>query len=283
MSCKLIIVEGLPGSGKSTHAKWVQELLMENGIDTRLFAEGDLDHPADYEGVACFDQDEFNDLRAKYPIYINILDDRTLKQGHDYLIPYRKLQEEYGTGFSDELANKIIQKDIYELPFEKHAQIVLEKWVRFAEAAFQGSVTYVFECCFIQNPMTIGLVKHDAPQWDIFNYILQLEATIKDLNPLVVYVNQNDMKASFEQAVQERPQAWSQGFIDYYTNQGFGKNEGLSGIEGTIEVLRQRKKLELHIFSLLKLNKALLDNSQLDSERSKQELKHILMRSYEVE
>lgn len=276
MSCKLVIIEGLPGSGKSTHAKWVQELLTEKGIDARLFAEGNLDHPADYDGVACFEQEEFNNLLSEFPSSKEIIEERTMKQGQYYLIPYRKLQEEYGAYFPDELVNKIFQRDIYELPFEKHAQIVTDKWVRFAEVAIQEPVTYIFECCFIQNPMTIGLVKYDAPQWDIFNYILQLEATIKDLNPLVIYVNQNDVKASFEKAVQERPQEWSEGFIDYYTNQGFGLNEGLSGLEGTIEVLRQRKKLELHILSLLKMNKALLDNSQLDSERSKQELKHIL-------
>ncbi|GGH16369.1 hypothetical protein [Paenibacillus segetis] len=276
MSCKLVIVEGLPGSGKSTHAKWVQELLMEKGIDARLFAEGNLDHPADYDGVACFEQDEYNNLLLEYPSSNEIIEERTIKQGQYRLIPYRKMLEENGSDLPAELMKEIFQKDIYELPFEKHVQIVTDKWIRFAEAAHQGAVTYVFECCFIQNPMTIGLVKYDTPQWDIFNYILKLEATIKDLNPLVIYVNQNDVKASFEKAVQDRPQEWSEGFIDYYTNQGFGLTEGLSGLEGTIEVLRQRKKLELHVFSLLNMNKALLDNSQLDSERSKQELRGIL-------
>lgn len=275
MNSKLVMIEGLPGSGKSTHAKWVQELLMEKGIDARLFAEGNLDHPADYDGVACYEQDGLMSLLSEFPSYKDILEDRTLRQGQHYLIPYRKLQEE-GADIPENLMNKICQRDIYELPFAEHVQLITDKWTRFAEEALQGSVTYIFECCFIQNPMTIGLVKYDTNQWDIFNYILKLETAIKDLKPIIIYMNQSDVKASFEKAVGERPKEWSDGFIDYYTNQGFGKNEGLSGIEGTIEVLRQRKKLELHILSLLKMNKTLLDNSQLDSNRSKQELRTIL-------
>lgn len=52
MDSKLILIEGLPGSGKSTTARLVHEILMQKGIESELFCEGDLDHPADYESVA---------------------------------------------------------------------------------------------------------------------------------------------------------------------------------------------------------------------------------------
>jgi thymidylate kinase len=40
---KLIIVEGMWGSGKSTTAKLIRDHSAESGIETRLFLEGDLD------------------------------------------------------------------------------------------------------------------------------------------------------------------------------------------------------------------------------------------------
>jgi len=42
---KLILVEGLPGSGKTSTARYVKQLLDEQNIANRLFLEGDLEHP----------------------------------------------------------------------------------------------------------------------------------------------------------------------------------------------------------------------------------------------
>ncbi|SYX82963.1 protein of unknown function [Paenibacillus alvei] len=64
-----------------------------------------------------------------------------------------------------------------------------------------------------------------------------------------------DVGSTFKKAINERPKEWLDGFIDYYTNQGFGKMQGLSGVEGTIHVLQERKNIELEIFNLLKMNK----------------------------
>ncbi|WP_235218458.1 hypothetical protein [Paenibacillus sp. FSL R7-269] len=50
---KLVLVEGLPGYGKSTTAQLVYEILTEMNVSAQLVLEGNLDHPADYDGVAC--------------------------------------------------------------------------------------------------------------------------------------------------------------------------------------------------------------------------------------
>jgi DNA polymerase III delta prime subunit len=47
---RLYIFEGVPGSGKTTSAKWLKSRL---GEIAKLFLEGDPEHPADYESVAC--------------------------------------------------------------------------------------------------------------------------------------------------------------------------------------------------------------------------------------
>lgn len=40
MTSKLILVEGLPGSGKSTTAKITYNLLKEKGVDAEVYFEG---------------------------------------------------------------------------------------------------------------------------------------------------------------------------------------------------------------------------------------------------
>ena len=66
MNTKLIMVEGIPGSGKSSTARFITESLQSQGIQHELFLEGDFDHPADCESMACFTQATFNELLAKY-------------------------------------------------------------------------------------------------------------------------------------------------------------------------------------------------------------------------
>jgi tRNA uridine 5-carbamoylmethylation protein Kti12 len=56
---RLILVEGIPGSGKTSTANFIQKWLDEHGFANRLFLEGDLDHPADYESVAYFSRPEY--------------------------------------------------------------------------------------------------------------------------------------------------------------------------------------------------------------------------------
>lgn len=59
MATKLFLIEGLPGSGKTTTAELLKCLLKEKQVDARLHIEGDVYHPADYESVAYLTNDEW--------------------------------------------------------------------------------------------------------------------------------------------------------------------------------------------------------------------------------
>jgi thymidylate kinase len=66
VNSKLILVEGLPGSGKSTTASITNDILKEINVDTKLFLEGNTEHPADYEGGSYFSKTEFDQLLQQY-------------------------------------------------------------------------------------------------------------------------------------------------------------------------------------------------------------------------
>lgn len=99
MNTQLIIIEGLPGSGKSTVAQLVSEILADKGVEAQMFQEGNLEHPADYDGVSFYKQDEFNQLLSDHEWFKEILESRAVKHGSNFLIPYRKIKNEYGSDF----------------------------------------------------------------------------------------------------------------------------------------------------------------------------------------
>ncbi|MDA1886670.1 MULTISPECIES: hypothetical protein [Bacillus cereus group] len=270
MNTKLIIVEGLPGFGKSTTAKLINEILNQNKIEVELFLEGNLNHPADYDGVSCFNKFEFDRLVSNSGDFKEVLLKRVLKKGSNYLLPYRKIKNEFGDQFSDELCNDISRNDIYELPFEKNVELITDKWQDFAEIALEDNKVYIFECCFIQNPLTIGMIKYGEQKEKIINYVMKVAKIIENLNPMLFYVEQDDLEFSFRKALKERNPEWSKGIVDYYTNQGYGKEHNHLGVEGAIKVLEARRDLELEIFDMLKMKKEKINNTkyEIDSYRS---------------
>ncbi len=272
MSCKLVLIEGLPGAGKSTYAGWAHEILAESGLEPKLFLEGNLEHPADYDGVSCFSDQEYRRLLSENSTYASLLEQNSICRGDQYFIPYRRLREVEGIYFPDELAHRLFQNDVYELSFEQNAELIVQRWSQFAEEAARQQAIYIFECCFIQNPLTVGLVKHNVPKEAILRYVRRLEQAVRRLDPVIIYIDQENVDRTFRKAVKERPDSWSEGFIGYYTGQGYGRSRGLTGVEGTVEVLRHKRELALEIVDALQSSKLILNNTAYDPVSGKREL-----------
>lgn len=276
MRSKLVLIEGLPGFGKTTTAQLVHEILTEMNIKSQLFLEGNLEHPADYDGVACFKKYEFDQLLSTHENFRDLLSNRMIKQGNNYFLEYRKIKNEYGSSFPDELLHAVVKNDVYELSLDQNRELITERWKKFTKSVLNGSDTFVFDCCFIQNPVTMGMIKYGAKKEDVISYVIELATIVEKLNPLLIYVEQNDLDHSFRKAVKERPKEWSEGFIEYYTNQGFGKKQGYNGLEGTLLVLKARRELEEEIFNGINIAKKKVDNSLYDINDYKQVLVGIL-------
>ena len=273
MDTKLILIEGLPGSGKSTTARLVHEVLMQNGIESELFCEGDLDHPADYESVAYFENDQWHRLLEEYSAFRDRMIEKSFPEDTGYLVPYKKI----GPDMPDTFYEKVSKNDIYELPLEQNMKLIINNWERFSNRAASGKKVHIFECCFLQNPVTVGMIKYGAPLTKVRNYVLALEKSVKKLNPILIYVSQDNLDLSFRKAINERPPSWSEGFIHYYTGQGYGKKNHLSGAEGTLKVLEARRKAEEEILKELSIRKAVINNSAFDENSHKAALVNLLI------
>jgi len=262
MATKLFLIEGLPGSGKTTTAELLKCLLKEKQVDARLHIEGDVYHPADYESVAYLTNDEWTIFQEKFAL----LDTRLFAESYEdhTLMFYRKWQSEKEVPKS---AIEFLQaRDIYELPFELHQALILKKWETFVNQALEADTTYIFECCFLQNPLTIGLIKYDLPEATLQAYIERLAAIIEPLQPVLIYVDQPDVEKSFRKAIKERPTEWADGFMSYYTEQAYGMNRSLSGVEGTIAILQARQAVERQLLETFPFRVEVFGNEDFSAE-----------------
>jgi hypothetical protein len=247
---KLFIIEGLPCTGKSTTAKYIADILLEQGNSVLHYDEGTSEHPADYEFHAYMTESDLNILSDGQLEYLKNVG---VKKNLGLLIALSKVGKE--------LFDKIIPFKIYDcLPWEKEKTIMLSHWQEFAQQALLEKNTYVFNCCFLQNPLCEMMMRFNFPYYDIQEYIMKIYDHIKDLNPVVIYLENSHVKERVSEIALERDNDWLKSVIDYHTSQGYGKENNLSGFDGYVDCLEKRQQIELKILNSLPIKKVIIKN-----------------------
>jgi hypothetical protein len=257
---KLYIFEGIPGSGKTTTASWLTEFLTDNGQNAHLFLEGNPDHLADFESVACLTKSQLNELEKEYPIIRKI----AIEKQNWFFISYTPFKE------NNPSLHKILQNyDVYELPVETFCEVALMRWQEFSERVESENKVYILECCFLQNPFTFLLAKHNVSKELIFNHVNKIAKIIAKINPVIFYFEQDNIRESINRVRSERSVEWFEFLTWYYTEQGYGKSHGLKGEKGVIHFLEERKILEKELLGQLKIKSLILNNSEFNWEKCK--------------
>jgi hypothetical protein len=247
---KLILIEGIPGSGKTTAARFVGQWLASQGIRTALFLEGAWDHPADFESVAVFDAQEYAKLLTAFPGEAAFLESQAIVHGGEHFFRYRQLQAAY-PDLPGALIAELASREIYELPAETYRRLVRQRWQQFATSAAAGDTTFVFECAFMQNPMTMMLGRHDEPAADAGALVLDLAGIVQPLSPRWLYLHTAGVRASLTQVASARPAEWLDFVIAYHTQQGHGKAQGWEGFDGLVSFYEMRQSVELALLPRL--------------------------------
>ena len=194
MKNKLFIIEGLPCTGKSTISKLVADFLLKQGHAVSYYNEGTLEHPADYEFHAFMTS---NDLKILSDDELQEVKNIGVKENSDLVIPLSKIK--------GELFNKIIPYKIYDcLPWEREKTAMLNHWEEFAKLAYTEDRIYVFNCCFLQNPLCEMMMRFNYPYEDIQKYIINIFESIKTLNPVVIYLQNSKVKERVSEIAIER-------------------------------------------------------------------------------
>ena len=257
----LIIVEGLPCSGKSTTSKHIADK-----FNMQYFDEGSGRHPADYEFHAFVQMTELQKFSLDEQ---NKIIEKSEQKSCGIIVPLSE--------FRGDLFEKLLQYKIYDfLPWETEKPVMLDKWREFVNNR-KPNEKYVFNCVLLQNPMCETMMRFGFSREKSAEYIGEICSIIKPMNPAVVYLKNSNISESVKKAVSERGDDWLNMVIDYHCNGVYGKSEKLSGFEGYISALEERQRRELEILSSADIDYIVLDDPQKNWEAAYRELDKALI------
>lgn len=264
---RLILIEGIPGSGKTTMAEKVKAHLERRGKRVVLFQEGQL-HPADLAWLSVIPLEKFLEIK-ELPIFQNRWEGNVSIEGDQAIIAYTQLDlpdegREWMTFFESH--------EVYDqrVPFEKFKALHFSRWERFGREADPETV-YIFECAFLQNHISEMLRAHDRKETFIIEYMKELIQTVKNLNPKLIYLSQPDVRRTLKRVAEERrspePKKWKD-WIDlvaeYVENSPYGTRIQAQGFEGVVQFIQDRKDLECKVMEELDIEVKVIENPDYD-------------------
>jgi len=259
---KLILLEGIPGSGKSSAAAHLETFLENMGLHVRFWREGDFDNPADFEGVACLNPSQYRNLIMRHPEYARLLEEQLTVRCDDHLIKYRKLQALHPEHISSKLIVELSGYDVYDgLPMKDYCRLALQRWQDFQASAIHTSEITILECCLLQNPLTVMLARHNADPQLACEQVARIARIIEPLTPLVIYLKPRDVRTALLCAREQRSREWAEFVTWYLTGQAYGKAHCLEGYGGVIHFYEMRQKLEVNLLQDLPLRSLVIEHS----------------------
>ena len=247
---KLILVEGIAGSGKSTTARKLEQTLGAQGTEVRLFQEGDL-HPCDLAWHACVPLAVYEDLLDTFSEHKHALGLYTSLEQDTAYVAYTKLE----LSPNHPLFTELNRYEPYQgrVPLDTFRELHLSRWRAFAGRVKEYDTVYIFECAFLQNHVSELMLTYEAPPEAITAHMQALAETVRPLEPYLIYLSPTDIAWVIDHAAQARKSEhpewkdWFDQVIDYVKNSNYGETNGVTGRAGVLEFFRRRHLLELDI------------------------------------
>jgi hypothetical protein len=253
---KIIFIEGLPGSGKTTFAKKIHQAYQNHDRKVHLYKEGDH-HPIDLAWIAILNQQQYEDLLNQFPSLKDQIESKVVKEANLYYLAYTKIKIDASTKEFHKVCEsyEIYQKN----DLSEFLNIHLKRYKTFINQHKAEDDIYIFECILIQNHINELLLKHGYKSEQIYQYFLALMEPIKEVDYEILYIQQLDVEKTLTRITDERRtpnkdlyKDWIDLVIAYISNTPYGSE--YKDFSGCLTYFKIRLNEELKLLGRLNDN-----------------------------
>lgn len=262
---KLIIVEGIPGSGKTTTASKIKDYYQDKGLKVKMYQEGDL-HPTDLAWCAVMNEDLYLEFYNNYPDLQEKLTEYSKPYNDKYIVAYTRL----GIPMKDERIDEYFTCHEYydrRVPLETFVNTHKELWHDFLTAEHEDDIV-IFECALFQNHINELMIMQECGHQTIVDHVLGLIPKNKTCDIEIYYLNTPDTKTTIDRVAKERMSPdltkwdhWIDLVKKYIYESPFGVKHNLNAPNDIYKVFEKRKVIELAIMNEINAKVHIIDNS----------------------
>ena len=250
MASKLILLEGVPCTGKTSGARFVASQLRGWHKNVRLFTQESPTNPVDLMNYAFLTPEQYREFPEEDRVLFPVEETENPK---GYMIPLTELHES--------LQKELESYRFYGCqPWEVERPLMLARWRAFAKEAMESDAVWVLDGMFFQNPVCEMMMWFDLGREEIESFMKELAEIVRPLTPFVLYLENSEIEARLRKVSAERDYDWLVDFIAYHTGQGYGQRTGLPDMEGCVAALEARQGLELGLLERLPVDHLIIQN-----------------------
>ena len=254
MASKLILLEGLPCSGKTSGARDVASQLRGWHKDVRLFTDEASVNPVDLKNYAFLTPEQYREFPESDRVLFN---GEKLEDPSGWLIPLIDLDES--------IAAELESYRFYGCqPWEIERKIILYRWKNFAAKAEKETAIYIFDGFFLESIVNEMMMWFDLSQTEIDGFMKELADIIRPLEPLIIYLESDQIEARIREVSAEHDYDWLRDLVAYYTGQRKSDEDNAPDLDACTLSLEARQTVELKLIAKLGLDRIILKNAHTD-------------------
>jgi hypothetical protein len=263
---RLIFLEGLPGSGKSTNSRILMTNLDQSNKQVKWVHEVARPHPTLFFHEACMTFEEYNELIQVFPELQSCLESTKIVRKHSISIDLLEIEWEFGNKIRSEAIEALKKFDVWNFSLEKYINVALEKWQCFVDFVKEEQDLIVILDSSIFQFQIYTFLEKNTPYVILKDFIKQLFCIISDLNPTLVYLYQENVENAIQSLEKNRGIEFFYRIWERDQHQPYFQNRP-KGAEGYRVFLRDYHKTAQMLFEQTPFSKIAIEISNGDWDK----------------
>ena len=195
---QLIMLEGLPSTGKSTNSDFLRMQLERNGKQVKWIHEVAHPHPTSFFFEACLCRNEYENFLRLYPKSSHTLNSIAVFRKNTIGIDLLEIEWDYTNSISEPVLNAIKQYDVWNFSLDEYEKAAIDKWEYFSETAMHDKDSvYILDSSIFQAQIFTFLWSN-APIKRLEKFVNRLCKIVRHMNPSLIYLYRENTEMTID-------------------------------------------------------------------------------------
>ncbi|MFD2443807.1 hypothetical protein ACFSO7_07400 [Bacillus sp. CGMCC 1.16607] len=260
---KLILLEGLPGSGKSTNSRIIMSSIDQLGKRVKWFHEVARPHPTLFFNEANLTKREYQRIVIDFPEDREILEKIKIEMFDTISIDLLELEWHDSNHLNIEVLRALENYNVWTFPLQQYIAVALEKWQYFVEKVKrEKDLVVILDSSIFQFQIYTFLLEN-SPYQMIESFVKKLFSIISELDPTLILLTRENVEDALLNIERSRGIDFMETIWKRDSRSPYYHNRP-PGAEGYREFLRDYHVIVQRLFDITAFKKLNLDISEGD-------------------